>query len=120
MNRLGTSAFGGALTTAVLLAAVSPGWTQPAGAKALVDQAKAAGVVGEQADGLLGLVRGSGPSTEAAVAEINAGRARVYQATAEKTGVTPQAAGEATARQLFARLPPGQYYKPVGEGWRRK
>jgi uncharacterized protein len=92
-----------------------------ASAKAIVDAAKAQGVVGEQGDGFLGLVTGSADSNvAAAVAEINSGRAAVYKDTAVKSGVTPAAAGQAAARLIFERIPSGQYYKPVGAGWTRK
>ena len=30
------------------------------------------------------------------------------------------AAGQATAQQLFARLQPGQYYKPLEGAWTKK
>jgi uncharacterized protein YdbL (DUF1318 family) len=94
---------------------------QTAAEKATVDAAKAAGVVGEQGDGYLGLVSGSADAAvTSAMADINSGRAKAYQDIAGKTGVTPQAAGEATAVQLVDRLPPGAYYKPVGGGWTRK
>jgi uncharacterized protein YdbL (DUF1318 family) len=94
---------------------------QSAEAKATVDAAKAQGVVGEQGDGYLGLVSGSAsPSVKAAMDEINAGRSKAYQDIATKSGVTPAAAGEATALQLFSRVPSGQYYRPVGGGWTRK
>ena len=54
---------------------------QSASAKATVDAAKAAGVVGEQADGFLGFVTAAAdPAIRAAVAEINAGRADLYSA----------------------------------------
>jgi hypothetical protein len=90
-------------------------------AKATVDAAKAAGVVGEQGDGFLGLVTGSAdPAVRTAVAEINAGRAAAYKDIAAKTGVAQPAAGEATARQLIDRLPPGNFYKPIGGAWTRK
>ena len=93
----------------------------PAGAKAVVDAAKAQGVVGEQGDGFLGLVTGSADSAvAAAVAEINAGRAAVYRDAAAKSGVTSAAAGEAAAKQIFERIPSGQYYKPPGGSWTRK
>jgi uncharacterized protein YdbL (DUF1318 family) len=111
-----------------LLIALTVGLSLTAGAasaqssaKATVDAAKAQGVVGEQADGFLGLVTGSAdPAVTAAVAQINAGRAGAYRDIAAKTGVTPAAAGEATAQQLIARLPPGAYYKPLGGGWTTK
>lgn len=92
-----------------------------AAAKAAVDAAKARGEVGEQGDGFIGLVVATAaPAVRAAVTEINNGRAEVYRDTAAKTGVTPEAAGQATARQLVARLPGGQYYKPLDGAWTRK
>ena len=36
---------------------------------------------------------------------------------AAKTGVTAEAAGQATARQLIARLPAGEFYKAEGGAW---
>lgn len=94
---------------------------QTASDKALVDQAKTAGVVGEQGDGFLGFVAGGGDaSLKSAVAAINAGRAQAYRAIAAKSGVSEAAAGEATAQQLIARLPAGQYYRPLGGAWTRK
>ena len=101
-------------------AAAAPALAQSAATKAAVDTAKANGLVGEQGDGYLGLVHPGDPALAAAVAEINAGRAAVYRETAAKTGVTAAAAGQATAVQLFARLPPGQYYKPLEGAWTRK
>ena len=99
----------------------TPVLAQSAAAKAAVDQAKARGAVGEQGDGYLGFVAAStDPMLAAAVAEINAGRMQVYRETAMRTGVTPEAAGQATAQQLFARLPAGQYFKPIDGNWVRK
>jgi hypothetical protein len=93
---------------------------QTAADKAVVDAAKARGVVGEQADGFLGIVAGADAATSAAVAHINAGRAQTYASIAAKTGVSVQQAGEATAQQLIAKLPAGAYYRPAGGGWVRK
>ena len=97
-----------------------PVLAQSAAAKAAVDAGKASGTVGEQADGFLGVVSGGDAALRAAVAEINAGRAAVYKDTAAKTGVTADAAGQATAKQLYARLAPGQYWKPLDGGWTKK
>jgi uncharacterized protein YdbL (DUF1318 family) len=103
-----------------LLLTAAPAWAQSA-AKATVEAAKAAGKVGEQADGYLGLVTGSAsPDIGAAVAEINGGRAAVYRETATKTGVTVEAAGQATAAQLLARVHTGQYYRPLNGTWTKK
>lgn len=92
-----------------------------ASAKAAADAAKAQGLVGEQGDGYLGLVTGSADAAvTAAMGQINAGRAAVYRETAAKTGVTPEAAGEAAAVQLFGKVPSGQYFKPLGGSWTKK
>jgi uncharacterized protein YdbL (DUF1318 family) len=99
----------------------SPAVAQTAAEKAAVDAAKARGLIGEQGDGYLGFVTPStDPMLAAAVAAINAGRMQVYRETAMRTGVTVEAAGQATAQQLFARLPPGQFFKPLNGDWTRK
>lgn len=109
------------LALGLSLAAVSaPAFAQSAAAKAAVDAAKAAGVVGEQADGYLGIVAGGDAALRASVAEINTGRAAAYKDIAAKTGVTAEAAGQATAKQLYSRLPPGQFWKPLDGGWVKK
>lgn len=106
---------------ALLPASIAPASAQSDATKMLIDAAKARGAVGEQADGFLGFVMpAADPALAAAVAEINAGRAQVYRETAARTGVTPDAAGQATAQQLFARLPAGQYFKPLNGNWARK
>lgn len=107
-------------TAAVGLASVAI--AQTADAKAKVDAAKAAGIVGEQADGFLGFVTAAAdPALKSAVAEINAGRAQVYREAAAKNGVSPEAAGAAAFTTVIkARLKPGEFYKPAGGGWVRK
>ena len=106
---------------AALLLLTMPAFADLASDKAAVDAAKAAGTVGEQADGYLGLVSGSADATvTAAVNEINNGRRGVYAQTAAKSGVTPDAAGQATGAQLIAKVPGGQYFKPLGGAWIRK
>ena len=101
--------------------ASSPAIADLASDKAVVEAAKVAGTVGEQADGYLGFVNGSADgAVTAAVNEINAGRANVYAETASKTGVTRDAAGQATGAQLIGRVPPGQFFKPIGGAWTKK
>ncbi len=98
----------------------APAQAQSANAKALVDAGKAAGTVGEQADGYLGLVGGADSATAAAVQEINSGRRKAFADIAAKSGVTPDAAGEAAAKQLIAKMPAGQFYKSWGGSWAKK
>jgi uncharacterized protein YdbL (DUF1318 family) len=95
----------------------------PASAKAAVDAAKAAGVVGEQADGFLGFVNAGAASgdVKSAVAEINAGRRQLYAQAAAKNGVTPAAAGASAFRSVVqGLLKPGEYYQNTAGGWVRK
>jgi len=110
-----------AIAAGLSLFAAGAALSQTSAQKSVVEAAKSTGTVGEQGDGFLGFVSGSGDATlSAAVAAINAGRAALYAETAAKTGVTAEAAGQATARQLYARIPAGQWYKPLGGSWTRK
>ena len=112
------------ITLAVLAALATPvaAYAQSASTKVTVDAAKAAGVVGEQADGFLGFVTPTAdPTTKAAVSETNAGRAELYKQAAAKNNVTPAAAGAAAFETVVkAKLRPGDYYKPAGGGWVKK
>lgn len=111
---------GAAVMAALLLPAAAH--AQTAQAKALVDAAKSAGVVGEQSDGFLGFVTDpADPALRSAVAEINAGRAQVYREAAARTGASPAAAGASAFVQVIQpKLKPGEYYRPNGSGWVRK
>jgi hypothetical protein len=95
----------------------------PASAKAAVDAAKAAGIVGEQVDGFLGFVNPAAatPDVRAAVAEINAGRRQLYAQAAAKNNVTPAAAGAAAFKAVVQeRLEPGHYYQNAAGAWVKK
>jgi uncharacterized protein YdbL (DUF1318 family) len=108
------------LSAAALVLLSTPAFADLAADKATVDAAKAAGTVGEQADGYLGVVSGADAAATAAVNQINNGRRQVYSQTAAKSGVTPDAAGQATGAQLIAKVPGGQFFKPLGGAWTKK
>jgi uncharacterized protein YdbL (DUF1318 family) len=109
-----------AIVAAALALLATPVLADAASDKAAIDAAKAAGTVGEQGDGYLGVVSSASPAVMAALTNINNGRAGVYAETAAKSGVTRDAAGQATGAQLIARVPAGQYYKPLGGAWTKK
>lgn len=110
-----------AIAATILVMGAGTAFADPAGDKAAVDAAKAAGVVGEQGDGYLGFVGGSGDAAlTGAMNNINNGRATVYAEAASKSGVSRDAAGQATGAQLITRVPPGQYFKPLGGNWTKK
>lgn len=94
------------------------------GAKAIVDAAKAQGVVGEQADGFVGVRLDAQATSEirGAVAEMNAGRRALYaQAPTVRSGAaTVEAAGAASFTERFGDIPAGQYYKNTSGAWVRK
>src|SRR2546430_7778671 len=107
------SHFKHAFTALALVLFATPAFADLAADKAAVDAAKAAGTVGEQADGYLGIVSSADGTVTAAVNEINAGRRQVYTQTATKSGVSPDAAGQATGARLVAKVPAGQFFKPI-------
>lgn len=113
---------GACAALAATLALAGGAFAQTAEAKAKVDAAKAAGIVGEQADGLLGLVNGSADAaTQQAMAEINTGRQAVYREAATRNNVSVEAAGSSTFETVIKpKLKAGEFYKPAGSGWVRK
>jgi uncharacterized protein len=111
-------------TFAALFAALM--LTAPAGAQASDPQIAAAyqqGVIGEQADGLIGFVRPNAakdPELERKVAAINIGRRQLYIELAQKSGETVQNVATVTALKLIDRMPAGQMYRDGDGTWKRK
>ncbi len=106
---------------AVMAMAVAAGaaLAQTSQQKAMIDAAKAQGVVGEQADGLLGF-RGSSsdPALQAAVATTNAARRQAYARSGAEAGVTAEVAGARMFEsQLLPRISTGQYYRNAQGQW---
>ena len=92
---------------------------QTSAQKAQIDQAKAAGTVGEQADGYLGFrVPSSDASLTQAVQVTNQARREVYASAARDTGVTPEVAGARMFEgQLLPRVSSGQWYRNDRGQW---
>ena len=110
------------LLGAVLLAvvgALGAVASAPAFAGALED-AKAAGLVGEQPDGYLGLVAGNPPADVVnMVNEINAKRLAAYTDIATKNNTSVAAVGAVTAQKLYNEARPGTYLMVDGR-WVQK
>ena len=109
--------------TVLLLAAVL-GVGTPALAQAadpIVEAARDAGTVGEQADGYLG-IRGGTLELAKHVGQINIQRRAVYTDTAAaKTGVTVVDVAAAAGCQLLAnRVAPNHYYRTSTGEWRQR
>jgi uncharacterized protein YdbL (DUF1318 family) len=83
-------------------------------------QAKAAGHVGEQLNGYLGLVNPNAPAdVKAMVAEINAKRRAEYERIAKKNGVNIDQVARVTASKVISQAPPGTYVQ-TASGWIKK
>ena len=110
------------LGTAVVALGVAAGaaFGQTSEQKALIDQAKAQGVVGEQADGYLGFRTAStgAPLTQAVTVTNEARLRNVYEPGARAAGTTPEvAAARMFESQLLARIPSGQWYRNSQGQW---
>lgn len=80
--------------------------------------AKSQGLVGEQADGYLGVVKNGGDAAEVA-AQINAARRAEYQKVASQSGATLKDVEALAGKKAIERTPSGQYVQVNGQ-WVRK
>ncbi len=86
-----------------------------------LDQAKAAGQVGERLDGYLGLVQGNAPAdVRKLVEQINAQRRAEYERIARKNGVAVDQVARLTAKRVIEQTSPGQFYQSPDGGWARR
>ena len=104
------------LVLALALAAAAP---VPAMAGPLED-AKAAGLVGERPDGYVGLVTGNPPANVIdLVNQINAKRLAAYTDIATKNGTSVAAVGAVTAEKVYREAAPGTFLMVDGR-WVQK
>lgn len=91
-------------------------------ARAVINAAKSAGIVGEMADGYVGVRIEAQMTAEirAAMAEMNAGRAELYRQAAQAAGTDTAAAGASSFQQRFSGIPAGQWYRDSSGTWRQK
>ena len=91
------------------------------GGDAAAAQLRATGLVGEQADGYMGLVGSASADVRAQVDAVNIQRRAAYTRLASERGATVQEVAAATACQIFAaRIGPGQYYRLPDGVWRQR
>lgn len=112
------------LAAALLAVGVAAGgsFAQSDAQKALIDAAKAQGIVGEQADGYLGFrTQSSDSALQGAVSVTNDARRRAYAASGADTGVTADVAGARMFEGfLLPRLRSGEWYRNTAGQWVRK
>jgi hypothetical protein len=85
-----------------------------------VDQARAAGQVGERYDGYLGLSAGAAATLRSQVATINIRRRTIYSNFANSRRVSPNEVGITAGCQLLARVGVGEAYMLADGVWRRR
>jgi uncharacterized protein YdbL (DUF1318 family) len=114
-----TKMFLAAGAATLLVAGFAAGAQAQAGDPA-VTAAIASGVVGEQADGYLGLAKSGPADLKAKVEAINIKRRAAYTDLAAKRGVAVKDAAAATGCKTLQRLGNGQAYLLPGSGWQVK
>lgn len=87
-----------------------------------IESAKGECIVGEQADGYIGIVDSGKVSAELRreVDSINMQRKAAYASLAERNGVTVEAAGKVTAERLMNQAPSGHCIRGEDKTWYRK
>jgi len=106
----------------LLIGALIAGLGTPALAQDnVISAAKAAGTVGEQSDGYLGIKGSVGADVRAAVDALNIKRRAAYTDLAAKRNVTVQEVAASTGCQtLSSRVQAGQIYKIGAGDWQVK
>ena len=104
------------MRTAILLAALLIAVPASAQRDPAYAAARAAGQVGEQPDGYLGVVSG-GEDVRALVRAINIQRKAAYTAKAQASGATVEQLAFTSGCNLIAQTRPGEKYRTPGGGW---
>jgi hypothetical protein len=118
MHMTRTIVFASAIVAAAL-ALAAPSWAQDAA----IAQARAAGLVGEQADGYLGFVPGASISADlrGRVDQNNIQRRTLYTRRAAERSVSVNEMAAAVACEVFAnRIAMGERYRDEAGQWRQR
>jgi uncharacterized protein YdbL (DUF1318 family) len=85
-----------------------------------LDGAREKGLLGEQADGYVGVVAAKpSPEVVALAEQVNARRRAHYEEIAVRNGTPVEAVAALAGKKLVEAAPPGQWVKPNG-GWVKK
>lgn len=96
------------------------GWSEPTWAISL-QEAKAQGYIGEQANGYLGLVKSGAPAdVKALMNDINAKRRQEYQSIARRNKTELNVVEALAGKKAIDRTPPGQYVRLPSGNWVKK
>lgn len=112
-------AFAAAALTAAALTLAAPAMAQDA----TLNQARANGLIGEQADGYLGFVPGASISADlrGRVEQNNIQRRQLYTRRASERSVSVNEMAAAVACEVFERrIAVGERYRDAGGQWRQR
>ena len=112
-----------ALLTVVALAGTLALASPAAAQDAVLNQARAAGLIGEQADGYLGIAPGADVSADvrARVDQNNMRRRALYTQRATERGASVNEMAAAVACEVFqGRIAVGERYRDEGGQWRQR
>ncbi len=85
-----------------------------------LDEARAKGLLGEQADGYVGVVAAGAPADVTKLAaEVNAKRRAHYEEIAARNSAPVEAVAALAGKKLIENAPSGQWVKTNG-GWTKK
>jgi len=108
--------WGRVVTMGVVLGCLAGG--QPLFALTL-DEAKAKGLVGERANGYLGLVAAGSGEAQALMNEVNQKRRQAYEEIARRNGTNISAVETLAGEKAVQNTKPGNYVEGPG-GWVKK
>ena len=84
-----------------------------------LDTAKSQGLVGERADGYVGVITSS-PETDSLVRQINQQRSKAYSRIAKKNGISVDKVGLLAGRKLFEKAAGNEYFMTPEGSWVQK
>ena len=104
------------IATALLLlcAALTPASARP------LENERHAGLVGDQADGYLGIVSGGTPALAQQVSAINNERRAMYAKIAAEKATSVDAVGAIFGEQLYQQAPSGEFFRGANGAWAKK
>jgi len=103
------------LALALLVGMTGGVWASP------LDDAKAAGLIGERPDGYVAAVQPNPlPNIAALVTDINTKRRAAYQDIAAKQNVPVDQVGALTAEKIKRQAPAGEYFLNPDGSWSQK
>ena len=81
-------------------------------------EAKSQGLVGEQPNGMLGVVKNATPELVSLVTDINLKRKAAYEKIAQRNGTNINVVQQLAGEKAIAKTPTGQFVKSAGQ-WRQ-